>query len=158
MSTVIADCVLVDDRLPCVAARARDGCVERLIRFAQVEVLLDKRLEQSFEIGVGHAALERHGKRCLFAEMAADHDRVDGNGLLADARATARQADVGDLRLRAGVEAAREVDAQRLADFWEGRIERSCQRVQAVFRLNRREVAVGVARARGSVAREEARL
>ena len=158
MSTVIADCVLVDDRLPCVAARARDGRIKRLIHLTQVEVLRDKRLEQGFKIGIGHAALERRGKRRIFAEMAADHDRVDGHGLLADARAAARQADVGDLRLRAGVEAARQVDAQRLADFWEGRVERRRQRVQAVLRLDRREVAVGVARTRGSVAREEARL
>ena len=158
MSTVIADCVLVDDRLPCVAARARDGRIKRLIRLAQVEVLLDKRFEQGFEVSVGHAAFERRGKRRIFAEMAADHDRVDGHDLLADARATARQADVGDLRLRAGVEAARQVDAQRLADFRKGRIERCRQRVQAVLRLDWREVAVGVARARGSVAREEARL
>ena len=158
MSTVIADCILVDDRLPCVAARARDGRIKRLTCLAQVEVLLDKRLEQGFEVGVGHAAFERRGKRRIFAEMAADHDCVDGNGLLADACAAARQADVGDLRLRAGVEAAREIDAQRLADFREGRVECCRQRVQAVLRLDRREVAVGVACARGSIAREEARL
>ena len=90
--------------------------------------------------------------------MSADHQRVDGHDRLADARAAARQSDVGDLRLRAGVEAARQVDAQRLSDLWESFVERGRELVQAVLRLDWCEVAIGIARARGGVAREEPRL
>ena len=54
--------VLVDDGLPYRTACARDGRMECLTFFAQVEILRDKRLEQIQQLCIGDAALEQLGK------------------------------------------------------------------------------------------------
>lgn len=72
------------------------------------------------ELVIGNFSFKLLGKNGVRPEMATELQGVDVDDILADFGAAARQADVGELRLGAGMGAAREIDAQGEADFGKG--------------------------------------